>query len=208
MVFFDVERWFADNGDHTLRLNYSLNENSVVFDLGGYHGDFANNIFNKFNCNVYIFEPFPEFYNLIKERFKDNQKIKVFNYGVSNKTGEVEFLFSNDGSTLAQTKKYKEEDNKTASIVQIKSFKDVYTEMNVDTIDVLKINVEGAEYEILDNIFKNKYTTKIKNFQIQFHPEPPDSEKNLEKIRKTLSKTHKQDWNYQWVWENWSLIGE
>ena len=38
MVFFDVDRWFADRGDQTLRLDYDLNENSVVLDLGGYHG--------------------------------------------------------------------------------------------------------------------------------------------------------------------------
>ena len=37
MVFFDVDRWFGDNGDHTLRLDYPLNEDSVVLDLGGYH---------------------------------------------------------------------------------------------------------------------------------------------------------------------------
>ena len=37
MVFFDVDRWFADRkGDQTLRLVYDLNENSVVLDLGGY----------------------------------------------------------------------------------------------------------------------------------------------------------------------------
>ena len=33
-----VERWFADDGDNTLRLNYPLDENSVVFDVGAYKG--------------------------------------------------------------------------------------------------------------------------------------------------------------------------
>jgi len=31
--------WFAVNGDQTLRLNYDLDANSLVFDLGGYKGD-------------------------------------------------------------------------------------------------------------------------------------------------------------------------
>lgn len=36
----EVVRWFQDQGDKTLRLNYSdLNENSIVFDIGGYLGD-------------------------------------------------------------------------------------------------------------------------------------------------------------------------
>jgi FkbM family methyltransferase len=186
-------------------LDYPLNEDSVVLDLGGYHGDFANNIYSKFNCNVYVFEPYAPFYNMINERFKDNEKIRVFDYGISNQTSDVEFFYSNDGSSLANVKKYSESDNKDISIVKIKSFHEVYKELNLDVIDLLKINVEGAEYEIIENIFDNGYTKKIKNFQIQFHPEPPGSEESLERIREEFSKTHKQDWNYQWVWENWSL---
>ena len=96
MVFFDQDRWLADNGDYTLRLNYPLNSDSVVVDLGGYRGDFANNIHNKFNCNVYVFEPFKDFYNVIEGRFKSNEKIKVFNYGISDKTSTENFYFCND----------------------------------------------------------------------------------------------------------------
>ena len=59
--------------------------------------------------------------------------------------------------------------------------------------------------QILENIFENNYTTKIKNFQIQFHPEPPGAEEAYERLTKVLSKTHNLDWHYQWVWENWSL---
>ena len=44
MVFFDVDRWFADRGDQTLRLDYDLNENSVVLDLGGYHGSCSEHL--------------------------------------------------------------------------------------------------------------------------------------------------------------------
>ena len=33
-----LERWFKDNGDETHRLNYNLNKNSLVIDLGGYLG--------------------------------------------------------------------------------------------------------------------------------------------------------------------------
>jgi hypothetical protein len=38
----EVTRWFKDKGDETLRLEYpELNKDSLVFDLGGYHGDFS-----------------------------------------------------------------------------------------------------------------------------------------------------------------------
>lgn len=205
MVFFDVDRWFADRGDQTLRLDYDLNENSVVLDLGGYHGAFAQSIYNKFKCKVYVFEPYIPFYNMIASRFSTNLKVKVFDYGISDKTGDVNFVFSNDGSTIQDLEKYTDDKERPVNVVKVKSFKDVYEELNLDMIDLLKVNVEGAEYGILNNIFDSGYTEKIVNYQVQFHPEPPGSEKMLEDIREHWSKTHKQDWNYQWVWENWSL---
>ena len=33
----EVSRWFRHNGDDTLRLDYPLTANSVVFDVGGFH---------------------------------------------------------------------------------------------------------------------------------------------------------------------------
>lgn len=37
-----VKKWFQDNGGESLMLDYPLTNNSIVFDLGGYKGDFAN----------------------------------------------------------------------------------------------------------------------------------------------------------------------
>ena len=51
--------------------------------------------------------------------------------------------------------RFSKEENKPVSIVEVKSFNEVYEEFNFDTIDLLKINVEGSEYEILENIFEN-----------------------------------------------------
>ena len=58
----EVSRWFSDNGDETLRLDYpALSGESIVFDLGGYVGDFAYKINKKYGCKVYLFEPHPMF---------------------------------------------------------------------------------------------------------------------------------------------------
>ncbi len=61
--------WFRDNGDKTLRLNYDLNQNSVVIDLGGYEGQWSSDLFSKYCCNIYIFEPYQEYVSKIKDRF-------------------------------------------------------------------------------------------------------------------------------------------
>ena len=98
------------------------------------------------------------------------------------------FTFCNDGSSLVEVQRFSEEENMPVSSVEVRSFSEVYDELNFDVIDLLKINVEGSEYEILENIFENNYTTKIKNFQIQFHPEPPGAEETYERLIKYYLK--------------------
>jgi hypothetical protein len=50
--------WFNDRGDQTHRLNYELDANSVVFDLGGYEGEWARDIYCLYGSFIYIFEPY------------------------------------------------------------------------------------------------------------------------------------------------------
>ena len=50
-----IYKWKDDNGDKTLRLDYPLNEHSIVVDAGGYLGDFAADICCKYNPYIYIF---------------------------------------------------------------------------------------------------------------------------------------------------------
>lgn len=40
----NIKEWIALNGDNTLRLDYPLDEQSVVIDLGAYHGDWTKKI--------------------------------------------------------------------------------------------------------------------------------------------------------------------
>ena len=40
-------------GDDKISLDYKLNEDSVVFDIGAYEGNFTQKITDKFDCNVY-----------------------------------------------------------------------------------------------------------------------------------------------------------
>ena len=44
-----LEKWFSDEGDKTHRLNYNLNEGSFVIDLGGYIGEWSEQIYDKYN---------------------------------------------------------------------------------------------------------------------------------------------------------------
>ena len=85
----NINDWFAHNGDVTHRINYSLDKNSIVFDVGGYMGDWADTIQSKFGSKVFIFEPVEKYFNKLKNRFDLNENVKIFNYGLACRTEEV-----------------------------------------------------------------------------------------------------------------------
>ena len=95
----EIQKWFRDKGDETHNLNYELNEDSVVIDLGGYTGVWGQQIINKYNPNLYIIEPVPSFFNGMVNKFSDNDKVRLLNVGVSteNKCGSI--FMSNDGTS-------------------------------------------------------------------------------------------------------------
>jgi hypothetical protein len=84
-----VSRWYHDQGETTLRLNYDLDEHSLVFDLGGYKGQWASDVFSMYRCNIFVFEPVKAYANNIRQRFVKNPNINVFECYVSEPTGQI-----------------------------------------------------------------------------------------------------------------------
>lgn len=194
----EAKRWFKDNGDETLRLDYELNENSLVFDVGGYKGNFTDKIFNKFKPYIYIFEPHPEFYKNLKSKYKNNPKIRVYNYGLSNKNSRISFGDLDDGSSF-----YKKS-NKTY-LCKMKEFHSVFKSFKIEKISLMKINIEGGEFPLMDNIIQNNLLNRVENYQIQFHNFVEDAYSKRNNIIKSLKNTHNLKWCYEFVWESWKI---
>jgi FkbM family methyltransferase len=195
-----IKKWFEENGDQTLRLDYPLNDSSIVFDLGGYEGDFAFEINNKYNCYVYIFEPVKEYYLHCLSRFQGNNKIKCFNYGLSNSNGK--FPISRDANASSIVVNNHCDDLET---VEIKCFSDDFKSHNLKIIDLLKINIEGPEFLILPHIISTGDINKINHLQVQFHYFYPNAINLRNEIRNKLNLTHRETYNFPFVWESWSI---
>jgi len=194
----EIKRWFDDNGDKIHRLNYeSLNSDSIVFDLGGYKGDFACNIFSKYMSNIYVFEPVKYFINDLQDRFAKNHKVKIFPFGLGAKNESLLISVNNDSSSIFRN------DSNDKENIEILCFQDFLIQNNINNIDLIKINIEGGEYELLEHIIQTDLISSIDNLQIQFHSFIPNANILRENIQKKLSETHHPTYNYDFVWENW-----
>ncbi len=193
--------WLCCDGDNTLRYNYSLNSESIVFDIGGYVGDFTKQINDQYGSSVYLFEPVDEFYQICLNRFKDNQKIKCYNFALSDNDDEFYISVNKDSTSIVNQNQGLRKEK-----IIVKSFAKFIHDLEIKNIDLLKVNIEGGEYDLMPHIIESKLILSLKYIQIQFHKYIPNADKKRSEIIDNLSYTHNLDWCYKFIWESWSII--
>lgn len=193
----EAKRWFGDRGDETLRLDYPLTSESFVVDLGGYVGQWAYQIYQRYGCRIHVFEPHPRFYEECKQRFSSIPNVTVHNYGLSDADGR--FSISDDGDASS----FLSAGRKDQFIqCELRNAQQALCEIGLKHIDLLKINIEGGEYQVLPNLISSGWINRVRFLQTQFHT-VGDFEKNRENIRRELSLSHIEQWCYDFVWEGW-----
>ena len=196
----EAARWFRDKGDETLRLNYPLTPESLVFDLGGYHGDFAAAVHERYGCKVYIFEPVPAFYQKCVDRFQCNHKIVCLNYGLSSVDGWLNIGLAENASSFASPHA-----KGAVQRVQLRSVVECIRDLSIDRIDLMKINIEGGEFDVVPAIIESGDIRKVHHLQVQFHNFVDHAAARRAVIRNQLENTHAEMWNYDFVWESWKM---
>ncbi len=191
-----VVPWFRDKGDRVHRLDYDLNAASVVLDLGGYEGQWASDIYSRYCCTVHVFEPVQVYADNIQRRFAKNAHIRIHAFGLGSADTEIQIGLSNDGSSVFQ----KTAQTETGRLVEAKAF---FDQNGIAEVDLMKINIEGGEYELLEYLLDTDLAAKINNIQVQFHDFVPNAETRMKSIQHRLFKTHSLTYQYEFVWENW-----
>jgi FkbM family methyltransferase len=187
--------WILRRGDNRFHKKHNLNENSVFFDVGGFEGKFTEKILNEFDCKSYIFEPHPVYFKILKDKYIKNENVKVFEYGLGNINQKLYLTDESSGSRIV--------DYEAVYKISIKNINEVIDELDIVKIDLLKLNIEGSEYELLDHLIDTGRIEIVESLLVQFHENVPNYINYREKIRKHLSKTHTEIFSYYFVWERW-----
>lgn len=160
----------------------------TVVDIGANKGYFtmkaANNPLNK----VYAFEPIASTFKALEANISQNQatNVKAFNVGVASKNEVREFNFSTDKSIISSM--VFTQAGQTEKIPCI-TLADVFTQNQLKTIDLLKMDCEGAEFEILYNTTP-EVLSKIKVLRMEYHDFKVEAEPtfNINHLTEYLAK--------------------
>ena len=193
----DLSLYQLDGGDSSVVAGLESRQTDRILILGGFTGDSVERFSKIPHREIVVVEPIDFYYLSLKQRFRNSTSIKVLNIGVANST-RSEILYSNGQTTSSFDQSGNPE---KVSLVDISSLFD-----QIGNVDILEINIEGGEYEVLQRLIEVHRLSTIRTLVIQFHTIVGGHEELRALIRTSLRLTHKEIFNYHYVWERWDRL--
>ena len=139
-------------------LPFDITSNSIIYSCGiAENISFDEAISHKFGCDVFMFDP-----TKISHKFMNsisNSKLKFFNIGIWKLDGNIKFYHPNDlkNENFSATNFFH---SKTYVTLPCKSIVTLMKEYEQSKIDVLKMDIEGASFDILNDLLDNNVHPK------------------------------------------------
>lgn len=185
---------------------YNIGSESICIDCGANVGNITFQMAES-GAEVYAFEPNPFAFSVLNERFEGNPKVHCINKGVWDRNEKIRLYFHENSS---------EDEVKWSTGSSILDFKkNVLTEKfkEIEVIDligfikglsknitVLKIDVEGAEVEILQKIIVEELYLNIGNILVETHDHKiPEIKKGTDLIRKMIDDRKIRNISLDWI---------
>lgn len=179
--------WFEADGDNTYALDWPIDSGSHVWEIGGFEGRWAQQMWDKYHCNITIFEPQPWAVERMKKRFDGIYNIDIRPYGLWLDYQNINMgAFETDGASIFSSKEP----------IRNCEFRYYYPEFILTfDIDLCLMNIEGAEYMLLPEFVNSGVIKKINHFWCQFHPFDEYDHRH-EEIFSAIAETHEMIWKF------------
>lgn len=155
------------------------NATEPIVDVGAHAGYFSlwTTVQNP-KIKIYALEPVGENFDLLKQNLAENnfKNIKVENVALTRETGEINIFLSEDSHNHSLLP-ISDQVQKTKGV----SLMDFIKKNKIKNISLLKIDIEGGEYEIFENL-NNETFGKIENIFLEYHQSENRNFKVIENI--------------------------
>ena len=196
----DAARWFLYNREK-LKYGMKFSSDGLILDIGSYLGEYSKKVLKKNpGMTFWLYEPIPEYYRTSLIKFKDRENVFVYQKAVSADGRDIRMQI--DGLRSRQELDTKTDVLKFVSI----SIQEIFD--SAAEIELLKMNIEGMEYECLNQLILSNSLTKARYLLIQFHNFESGAEKKRNLVRKAIEKDFTNVFSYEWMWELWIRKGK
>jgi len=152
----------------------NINNEDIIIDIGAHIGLFS--LYASQYCKkgkIFCFEPIKNNFDLLEENIMLNKIKNVFPYNlaVSSNTSTTTIYLSKDEAAHSMYLK-----NSNPIVVKSTSLEKIFYDHQIEKCDLLKLDCEGAEYDIFE-ILSESLFYKINKIVLEYHF--ADSKNNL-----------------------------
>jgi FkbM family methyltransferase len=185
---------------------FRLNKDSVVIDCGANTGSISKYL-SLTGATIYAFEPDPIAFKILSKRLANKKKVHCINKGVWNKNTTIQLYrhaemnenekdFTVSSSIIAG----KSNISSTNSVeIEVISLVEFIKFLNKE-IDLIKVDVEGAETEILKSIIEQDAHALFKTMYAETHETKiPGQKLELQKIKEQIRQKGITNIKLNWI---------
>lgn len=145
--------------NHTFMVDV-IRDGDVIVDAGAHNGEFSDALAEKTGAKIFGIEANGE----LAERLKSCEQITYFNFALAGESGTVRFFHDepDSGGIVFQ--------NESAESMEIPAVRleDFCSENDIGEIALLKLDIEGAELDVLDRV-SDEMLSRIGQITVEFH---------------------------------------
>lgn len=171
--------------DYKMVRDIIKNAQSCILDIGAHIGAFSLYV-RSLNSKVpiYALEPEARNFSLLKKNIKLNrlQNMTVARNAVSGVSGEQILNVASDSHNHSLLSV---ENMSSQQVVYGRTLKDIFAKYRLPKCDLLKLDIEGAEFEVLSKT-PSEIFAQVRNFLIEYHQVSLDH--NLIILQQVLSQ--------------------
>jgi len=208
-----MERFGTEYGGWDIPINNEFDENSIIYSGGvGEDMSFDLKLNNRYNCNIILIDPtqraikhyenLQKYYNNEEVTFTGIQKDYIeniknlkpnfnkftyINLGLYNKKDTLKFYKQNNTNYVSQSLIPNMFGN-NYDVVNVDTIKNLMNKLGHTRIDLLKLDIEGAEVLVLEQMLDDKIFPKYLcvEFDLMLKNKDPNNltQKLIEKLQK------------------------
>jgi len=142
----------------------------IIFDVGCNVGEFANFLQEKnYDGKIYLFDALKS----LDSKILENKNVYFYQKLLWNKKEKISFFIDKKNQNAGTNSSFDMkligyETNSDQKVMETTTLDDFIKENSIDKIDYLKIDVEGAEYRVLEGLIKNLELDKIRYIHFEY----------------------------------------
>jgi FkbM family methyltransferase len=188
----------ATVANRDLLVDVDLPPGAVVVDAGAWLGEWSERIAERAgDATIHAFEPSLAAVDQARQRLAHVPGLQVHPYGLGRRDETALLDDAGPGSSIVHS------GEAIGTEVEVRDVVAVFDELGLDHIDLLKVNIEGAEFDVFDRLAEAGWLERIDVISVQFHEWVPEAHRRRRRVRRAFSRTHTETWGYPWIWELW-----